>query len=621
VTDDDKAKIARINELSAFARTSWLALLAFLAYIGITLLAVEDADFFVPSRQTDLPLVGIAISTEAFFWFAPPLAAALYVYLHIHLLKLWDAIAAAPYAPGGMPLSERLHPWLANEFALRLKGNGAGRARPLAWLGIAATMTFVWIAGPFVLFGFWWRSAPAHEPLLTLLIAAMLLLSLFAGLSSLRALTIRLRLGPLYPIPPLWRPASIASAALVALLMLAVSWFRTGEGLDSYVPQSVADSPPIPKWGRLSSAQLANVELVALPAEWRPPEVASRAFREIWCRRDGLAMDICSNAPEPDAGPDPTLLVARRAWCDRHGLAREEACAAHFARRDARYIAEWAAERRVTRAALPALNLTGRDLRGANARQASLVGANLQAARMDGAEFWDANLEASNLSEAALVGARLAGARLEGADLSGVDARGAVFTGAQMQGAQFFRADLRGGVLAWTKLNRAGFSEAKLERASFTNAVLTGSYFPRASLVGADLSNAQVIDADFWGADLRQTRWKDARLSGTTLEKADLRGAVDLTPAQLQNVIGDSDTLLPVEPVLHVSDCWTDPPEQIEARIFHIADGSMTDEEVVRNRLVCDGREPVATGTPCPPDIPREQCRDWAVAAGLVDER
>jgi hypothetical protein len=73
------------------ARTSWLALLAFLAYIGITLLAVQDPDFFVPSRRTDLPLVGISIPTFSFFLFAPPLAAALYIYLHIHLLRLWDA--------------------------------------------------------------------------------------------------------------------------------------------------------------------------------------------------------------------------------------------------------------------------------------------------------------------------------------------------------------------------------------------------------------------------------------------------------------------------------------------------------------------------------------------------
>jgi hypothetical protein len=237
----DAEKIARINELSAIARTSWLALLAFLAYIGITQLADEDADFFVPARETQLPLVNIAIPTFSFFWLTPPLPAALYVYLHIHLLKLWDAIADAPPAPGGIPLSERLHPWVANELALWLKGAGASRARPLAWLGILATLVFVWLAGPAVLFGFWLRSAPAHEPALTLLIAALLLLSLYAGLTSLRGL--RLRLGPAYPIPR-WRLISIAAAALVAILLVAISWFRTGEGVDYYVSRAMPTRQP-----------------------------------------------------------------------------------------------------------------------------------------------------------------------------------------------------------------------------------------------------------------------------------------------------------------------------------------------------------------------------------------
>ncbi len=109
---DPKAQIERINQVSAMARTSWIALLGYLAFVGVTLLGVEDADFFVPTRQTRLPLVGVDIPTASFFIFAPILAAALYVYLHIILLKLWDAIgdltettstaspSATPSSPG-----------------------------------------------------------------------------------------------------------------------------------------------------------------------------------------------------------------------------------------------------------------------------------------------------------------------------------------------------------------------------------------------------------------------------------------------------------------------------------------------------------------------------------------
>ena len=93
------SRVERINQVSAMARTSWIVLLGYLAFVGVTLLAVEDADFFVPSRQTQLPLVDVAIPTASFFVFAPILAAALYIYLHILLLKLWDAIADVARRP------------------------------------------------------------------------------------------------------------------------------------------------------------------------------------------------------------------------------------------------------------------------------------------------------------------------------------------------------------------------------------------------------------------------------------------------------------------------------------------------------------------------------------------
>ena len=147
MTDPEK-QIDRINEISAIARTSWLALLGYLAFIGISLLAVEDADFFVETRRTDLPLVGVAIPTYSFFFFAPILAAALYVYLQVHLLKLWDAIADAPVdhrrptarrAPA--PLDrQRLRARRSRATAPCARGRCAGSATspPASWSGSPA---------------------------------------------------------------------------------------------------------------------------------------------------------------------------------------------------------------------------------------------------------------------------------------------------------------------------------------------------------------------------------------------------------------------------------------------------------------------------------------------------
>ena len=131
MTAQETRQIARINELAQLARHSWVALLAYLAFIGITLLGVQDADFFVPSRETVLPLVAVRIPTASFFWFAPVLAAALYIYLHVHLLQLWDAFAEAPPRIDGAPLGDYLHPWVGLDLALAIKGAGALRRRPL----------------------------------------------------------------------------------------------------------------------------------------------------------------------------------------------------------------------------------------------------------------------------------------------------------------------------------------------------------------------------------------------------------------------------------------------------------------------------------------------------------
>ena len=92
------------------------------------MLGVKDADFFVGDSSTELPLVGVAIPTESFFIFAPPLATALYVYLHLLVRKCNEALLE-PNAlvrkttdrTQGFPLETQLIPWLLNDFVLRLR--------------------------------------------------------------------------------------------------------------------------------------------------------------------------------------------------------------------------------------------------------------------------------------------------------------------------------------------------------------------------------------------------------------------------------------------------------------------------------------------------------------------
>jgi hypothetical protein len=97
---------------------------------------------------------------------------------------------------------------------------------------------------------------------------------------------------------------------------------------------------------------------------------------------------------------------------------------------------------------------------------------------------------------------------------------------------------------------------ADLGGAHLKSAVLAGADLRGASLAGAHLQHAIVEDADLrganlWGADLRHvyffadTLLQDAVLNEADLRAADLSRATELTQEQLDNALGDSQTVVP----------------------------------------------------------------------------
>ncbi len=174
------------DHVARHARSSWLGLLGFLAFAGVTLLSVEDKDFFAYGVKTDLPLIGVSIPTSSFFWTAPILAAALYVHLHLYLLRLWRVVLRLPADIDGKPLGTRLWPWLVTEWALAKRGDQEAHL-PSRWIQWLLTVGLVWLAGPLVLFGFWWRSMVKHDLLLTSVLGLLLVLALYIGASGLQS--------------------------------------------------------------------------------------------------------------------------------------------------------------------------------------------------------------------------------------------------------------------------------------------------------------------------------------------------------------------------------------------------------------------------------------------------
>ncbi|MEM6636399.1 MAG: pentapeptide repeat-containing protein [Pseudomonadota bacterium] len=532
--------IERIDALTRAARGTWFSLIAYLAFAGVTLLGVQDIDFFLDSRQTQLPLVGVSIPTREFFLFGPILGAALFIYLHIYLTKLWDALAAAEARPRGRELSTQIAPWLVSDFGLTLRGGGAIKLRPIDFLSLLATFTFVFAAGPVVMFYFWARYWPVHDLPVSLLSGLLFALVLLVALGCLANAFGRLRGAPKKITPLQIALAALRSAivflavlfltiaktdgpAKLAFLGLPTSVFETGDGFDLAI----------------ASANLREVELTELPDDWLPYDTAKRRFRIAWCGREGLDEAVCGPAPFTGVDRTPHLQDSRDVWCeeDGHYPGDSKGCEAYFDSIEARFEADWASERRTRVGALPRWShgTPGDHLMLGDAQNRDFRRADFSGAILTGADLRDAQLEAANFSGAQMEGANLSDAWMDRADLRNAQMEAAILRNAQMKTAILRSAQMEGADLRDAQMEEVDLRSSQLEGADFRNALMKGAILRNMQLQGSDLSFAFMEEAD-----LREAKLEGANLSGAQLEGADLREAqlegANLSGAQMQRV-------------------------------------------------------------------------------------
>ncbi|MDP5216594.1 pentapeptide repeat-containing protein [Ruegeria sp. 2205SS24-7] len=455
----DTSAVDRINELSKIARTSWFGLLAYLAFAGVTLLGVQDADFFIDSRQTALPLIGVEIPTRDFFVFGPILGTALVVYLHLYLLKLWEALATAPPRPKGEALSLQVTPWLINDLGLALRRDGAFHRRPMDWLSHLVTFLLVFAIGPIVTGYFWVRYWPAHELGYSILNALLFTLTTMTMLSSLFTAVTRLRYGMTYR-GGWWHLLALVPTLAIAVPTIALTIAKT-DGPESLGPfrgvtewaydrtnkALVAISPlhrPHPAGYplRIARADLREVVFTPLPDDWLAHEVHRRQFRVDWCARQGLDPETCGRASE-DGGLDRHNETARAKWCEENRYDPGFQCDDHFSRLEARFAEAWKTERRAALSALASWSPRNKDLRHADLARTVILAADLRVAQMQGAVLREAEIQGADLRAAEMQGADLSEAEILGADLSFADMRGADWAGGT-SAALAQSADIRG---------------------------------------------------------------------------------------------------------------------------------------------------------------------------------
>ncbi|MEZ5823585.1 MAG: pentapeptide repeat-containing protein [Geminicoccaceae bacterium] len=317
----------------------------------------------------------------------------------------------------------------------------------------------------------------------------------------------------------------------------------------------------------IRTAKLSEVEIALRPADWRDRDVAKVKFRQIWCKNYELSGLACEMRQDTDN------VSARLRWCQAQQIFEQNACETQFNQLELEFSRVWKIEREAYLTGISSPDLRGRDLNGATMRFAFLAGVRASGSNFEGADLSEARLEGANLSRANLKRTIFTAARLEGATL--VEAN---LTEAQLKQANLREANLNGATLLWTQLEHAQLAEASLKRADLfgaelsrsdlTSAKLEGAYLRDAQLKGASLSKAELSGAYLRDANLENSIWHDAKIGPAVAHRANLSSAIGLTREQLRLVIGDEDTLVPLDNLgnkLQVWSCWEEKAGQIFA--------------------------------------------------------
>ncbi|MDP1668509.1 pentapeptide repeat-containing protein [Phaeovulum sp.] len=494
--------LARIESITRMARANWLALLSFLAFVGVTLMGVEDADFFLTERQTQLPLIGVMIPTNLFFYIAPALGALLYVHLHIYLLKLWKALADAPTSFVGNPLSERASVWVVVDMALAHRP-GASHAYSLRGLAGFVTFVSIFLFGPIILLTFWWRSMPKHDEVLTVIACGVpLIASLYAGTKSYMDLRRAMR-----QVPPsgensgyFGKTALIFLFVLACLVAIGGGWLMTEgvlAGCTDYFNSRKTNCLKNLDPRQFARAKLEFVRFAILPVGWVDANVAEPTFRAEWCNRNGIDLLACGAGPLASTSPSPISEFQRRSWCAARSVTPvgQDACAEAFDSLELAYPEAWRSARLATLNSLSSVDLQEADLRGAYLAGANLTRTNLRSARLDRADMTGAILE------------------------------GTIFSAAQLELAGLSRANMRFAILVG----------ANLSGALLVDALLSGANFTAARLVKSDLSGVRVDES---------TSFSNAELDGAALWNTDYSTS-SISQAQINSAFGDATVILP----------------------------------------------------------------------------
>ena len=449
---DIDQELDQIEKIAQNARAAWFGLLALLVYVGVTLMGHNDSDFFANGAATTLPIVGIDVPPASFFVAAPVLSAALYCYLHLYLLGLWEALGAIKQLQPRMtqPLSRQVFPTLFTLAGLLYRDmkrkDGCVSPRELSRMTVVTGFMLGWGFGIAILFWLWWRSMPAHEPVPTLIAGVALWMA--GGVALRTILSMHRHLAD--TSGNAHRSSHLAwylFAGVSLVFILSISWARCKGGFEHFIEDPWLNSDRVAHVIPLASADLREAELTSKPKDWLPYELWREDFEISFRERNGIP----AGDDMPASKQMKFLLELKKRWSVKTG-------------------------------SLESPNLRGSDLRNARMDRAFMVGADLRGADLTGASLLYADLGGADLSHATAVNSEMSVGQFHGAILDELDWTNsnvwtADFTFSSLVSVRFVDANIRRSKFEFSDLRYAHFERTVLEKVSFNASNLSSASF------------------------------------------------------------------------------------------------------------------------------------------------
>jgi uncharacterized protein YjbI with pentapeptide repeats len=504
--------LANVAETSRSTQTTFTSIIVVCAYIWLTVASTTDVQLLNSAAATTsrLPILGTEIPLVRFYMAAPLLLLCLYTYFLLSLHRLWEELSELPAVfPDGRPLDKKAHPWLLNALVCQQFERLRGRCSRLSRWQARLSVLLAWGVVPVTLLLLWARYLRAHDAPVTALHVVLLAVAVGVGVGfhGLAIATLRGADRRRFAWKTAWKFAQIRSGLAVTIIGLMLGTVSIGaiQGINP-----------------AASARGVRVLLDPAPTRfdvrvWVPHMFAAIGYSP-FANLDDASISIKPPNWSPQRPGD--LGAVKGADLESRNLRFAQAYGAFFVNAYLR----WA-------------NVEGTDLRQADLRQADLREANLRGANLRGTNLANCDLRWAVLDQANLREAQLQGARLGNAVLTNANLNRAGLEGADLGAANLRNASLQEARLGPLRAARSGSSLADLIRANESRP----TSLHEADLRGADLSRADMRDIDL----------RAANLEGSVLRQADLRGAnlsdaTGLTADQLESVVMDERTKLPV---------------------------------------------------------------------------